>query len=214
MKKTYLYISLVFVVLFHSCKNEDYAWENYTYTAVPVAAVNTAKSALTVPGTANTSFMRIPKPGEPYNPAIEGAEFEFTLNWEGFGKAEVSSIEVYLGFNKAEASPPAYPVVISQPGNLYPGSVQFPLPSRVRATDKLYATVTSFPTTFTLTAADMAAFTGADLTTLAQMDNFLFKFIVVHTDGRRIVGFQENVCDETRGEPGDCRVGVRFRHTP
>ena len=88
---------------------------------------------------------------------------------------------------------------------------QFPLPSRVGTSDKLYETVTQFPKTFTVTAAQLATFTGTNLSTVAQNDYFLFKFILNLKDGRRIVGFQENVCDETRGEVGDCRVGVRFR---
>jgi hypothetical protein len=71
--------------------------------------------------------------------------------------------------------------------------------------------VTAFPKTFTVTAGEMAAFTGVNLSTVGQNDYFLFKFILNLTDGRRIVGFQENVCDEARGEIGDCRVGVRFR---
>jgi hypothetical protein len=213
MKKTILYISLIMLLGFNSCKTKDYAWESWTVTAVPVVTVNTSKSALNVPVTANTSFVKIPKPDSLFDPTIANAEFEYTLNWEGFGKVQVSSIEVYLGFNRAESNPPAYPVPISQPGGLYPSAVQFPLPSRVRATDKLFATVTQFPTTYTLTVGEMAAFTGTDISTIRQNDNFLFKFIINHTDGRRTVGYQENVCDETRGEPGDCRVGVRFRHT-
>jgi len=42
-------------------------------------------------------------------------------------------------------------------------------------------------------------------------DYFLFKFILNLADGRRIVTFFNNICDEARGEPGDCRVGVRFK---
>lgn len=205
MKKLILYTTLATLFAFNSCKTEDYAWDTWTVSAVPVVNVNTSKSALPVPVTANTAFFNL------NNPNLADAEFEFTLDWEGFGKAEVSSIEVYLGFNRAETNPPVYPIAISQPGGLYPSGIQFPLPSRVRATDKLYATITSFPATIMLTAAQMADFTGANLATVNPNDNFLFKFIINHTDGRRIVGFQENVCDETRGEPGDCRVGVRFR---
>lgn len=188
-----------------SCKKKDYDWENFTYTAVPLVKVNTAKSALPTVATANTSFFNLSDPN------LANQEFEFTLNWEGFGKAEVASINVYLGFNLAEASPPAYPIVISQPGGLYPSGIQFPVPSRVSTGDKLYSTVTTFPTTITLTAAQLAAFTGTLLGNVKRNDNFLFKFTVKHKDGREIVGFQENVCDENRGEIGDCRVGVRFR---
>lgn len=196
---------MVLVMVLHSCKTKSYDWENYTFTAVPVVKVNTAKSALPTVSTANTSFFNLSDPN------LAGEVFEFTLNWEGFGKAEVSSIDVYLGYNLAETSPPAYPITISQPGGQYPSGIQYPLPSRVASGDKLYQTVTTFPATFTVTAAQMAAFTGTNLAVAKQNDNFLFKFIVNLKDGRQIVGFQENVCDESRGEIGDCRVGVRFR---
>ena len=95
MKKHFLYICLLTLALFNSCKKEEYVWDTWTYTAVPVVTVNTAKSQGAVPVTANTSFIKIPKPTELYDPSVATAEFEFTLNWEGFGKAEVSSIEVY-----------------------------------------------------------------------------------------------------------------------
>ncbi|GAB3491820.1 hypothetical protein GCM10027341_05250 [Spirosoma knui] len=206
MKKSLLYLSLLLLIGLDACKTEDYVWENWAYTAVPLVAVNTAKSALPTLATANTSFFDLGAAN------LASQEFEYTLKWEGFGKAEVTSIDVYLGFNKAAATGnPAYPIVVSQPGGLYPSVTQYPLPSRVGASDKLYATVTEFPKTFTITAAQMATFTGANLSTVAQNDYFLFKFILNLKDGRRIAGFQENVCDEARGEVGDCRVGVRFR---
>jgi hypothetical protein len=189
-----------------SCKKKTYDWENYSFTAVPVVKVNTAKSALPTVSTANTSFFNL-------NDAnLANEQFEFVLTWEGFGKAEVASIDVYLGFNLAEATNlPVYPIVISQPGGLYPDRFQYPLPSRIGSNDKLYKTVTTFPETFTLTAAQLAAFTGTNLANVKVNDNFLFKFVVKMKDGREVVGFQENVCDESRGEIGDCRVGVRFR---
>lgn len=206
MKKSILYLSLLLLIVLDACKTENYVWENWSYTAVPLVAVNTAKSALPTIATANTSFFDLGAAN------LGSQEFEYTLNWEGFGKAEVASIEVYLGFNKAAATGnPAYPIVVSQPGGLYPSVTQYPLPSRVGASDKLFATVTEFPKTFTTTAAQMATFTGVNLSTVAQNDYFLFKFILNLKDGRRIAGFQENVCDEARGEVGDCRVGVRFR---
>ncbi|MGF7218702.1 hypothetical protein GGR92_004881 [Spirosoma lacussanchae] len=206
MRAILICCSLLGLIALDSCKTENYVWENWSYTAVPLVAVNTTKSALPTVSTANTSFFAL-------NDAdLPNQVFEYTLRWEGFGKAEVNSIDVYLGFNKAAATGnPAYPIVLSQPGGLYPSVTQFPLPSRVGATDKLYETVTQFPKTFTVTAAQLAAFTGVNLSTVAQNDYFLFKFILNLKDGRRIAGFQENVCDEARGEVGDCRVGVRFR---
>ncbi|QIP12399.1 hypothetical protein G8759_07040 [Spirosoma aureum] len=206
MKKIILYFLLLLVVGLDACKTEDYVWENWSYTAVPLVAVNIAKSALPTVSTANTSFFDLGAAN------LATQEFEYTLKWEGFGKEEVTSIDVYLGFNKAAATGnPAYPIVLSQPGGLYPSVTQYPLPSRVGTSDKLYETVTQFPKTFTVTAAQLAAFTGVNLSTVAQNDYFLFKFMLNLKDGRRIAGYQENVCDEARGEVGDCRVGVRFR---
>ncbi len=207
MKRITLYSLLIFLLAMDACKMEDYVWENWSYTAVPLVAVNTTKSALTTIATANTSFFNLSDAA-----TLANQEFEYVLRWEGFGKAEVNSIEVYAGFYKAAATGnPAYPITVSQPGGLYPSVTQFPLPSRVGTADKLYETVTEFPKTFTVTAGQLATFTGTDLTKVAQNDYFLFKFILNLKDGRKIAGFQENVCDEARGEVGDCRVGVRFR---
>lgn len=199
-------ISLLSLVLLDACKTKDYVWENWAYTAVPLVVVNTAKSALPTVATSNTSFFDLGAAN------VGSQEFEYTLTWEGFGKAEVQAIDVYLGFVKAPATGnPAYPIVLSQPGGKYPSVTQFPLPSRVGTTDKLYATITVFPKTFTVTAAQLATFTGTNLSSVVQNDYFVFKFMLTLKDGRRIEGFQENVCDEARGEIGDCRVGVRFR---
>ena len=205
MTKTAIYFLTLACIMAVACKKKTYEWENYSFTAVPVVKVNTAKSALPTVSTSNTSFLNLSDAN------LANEEFEFTLNWEGFGKAEVTTIDLYLGYNPAEASPPAYPILISQPGGLYPDRVQFPLPSRIATADKLYKAVSTFPSTITMKASEMAAFTGASLATAKQNDNFLFKFIVNLKDGRQIVGFQENVCDESRGEVGDCRVGARFR---
>ncbi|GAB3699404.1 hypothetical protein GCM10027592_25450 [Spirosoma flavus] len=206
MKKISLYCSLLAILALDACKTENYVWENWSYTAVPLVAVNTSKSALPTLATANTSFFDLGASN------LASQEFEYTLKWEGFGKTEVKNIEVYLGFVKAPATGnPAYPIVVSQPGGLYPSVTQFPLPSRVSSADKLFMTVTEFPKVITATAGQMATFTGTDLTKVVQNDYFIFKFILTMTDGRRIEGYQENVCDEARGEVGDCRVGVRFR---
>lgn len=206
MKTIIICCCLLGILALDACKTENYVWENWSYTAVPLVAVNTTKSVLPTVSTANTSFFAL---GEA---DLANQVFEYTLKWEGFGKAEVNSIEVYLGFNKAPATGnPAYPIILSQPGGVYPSVTQFPLPSRVGAADKLYETVTQFPKTFTVTAGQLATFTGVNLSSVAPNDYFLFKFILNLKDGRRIAGFQENVCDEARGEVGDCRVGVRFR---
>jgi len=204
MKKNYFFTCMLSLLLLGACKTEDYDWENWSYTAVPLVTVNTAKSAFPIVSTANTAYFNLA------DPDLANEEFEYVLDWEGFEREEVSSIEVYLSFAGAEATPPAYPVTVSQPGGLYPRVPMFPLPSRVGSSDVLYTTVTEFPATITATAAEMAAFTGKDLATVKKNDYFIYKFIVNLADGRRIVGLQENVCDESRGEVGDCRVGVRF----
>lgn len=205
MKHFIIIAASLLMITLTSCKKEQYEWENYKYTAVPLADVNIAKSALPTYLATKTSFFNLKDPN------IANEEFEFTLNWEGFGKETVTSIEVYTSYNKKEANSPAYPVVISNPGNQYPNIFQFPLPSIVRPTEKLYETVTVFPKTYTFTAAQLAAITGTDLKTVEVNDYILFKFILNLADGRRIVTFFNNICDESRGEPGDCRVGVRFK---
>lgn len=205
--KNYVVLFIAFSLMaFSSCSEKAYEWEAYEYTAVPVVSVNTAKSALPTVGSANVSFFNLKDPN------VANQQFEFTLNWEGFNRETASSIEVYVSFNKKESSVPAYPIVINYPGNQYPNIYQFPLPSIVGKNDKLFETVTSFPKTYTFTAAQLAAATGTNLSTVAVNDYFLFKFIVNLNDGRRIVTFFNNICDESRGEPGDCRVGVRFKN--
>jgi len=206
MKKYYIYAAFMFFAAFASCKTEDYEWENWTYTAVPIVQVNTAKSALPTQQTGNVSFFNLKDPN------VANQEFEFTLDWEGFDRVEVSSIEVYVNYTAHTGTAPLYPIAISSPGNQYPSQSQFPLPSTVGTSDKLYETVTTFPKTYTLTAGQLAQITGTNLSTVKANDYFLFKFILNLSDGRRIVGFQDNVCDESRGEPGDCRVGVRFKN--
>lgn len=206
MKNFLLAISFILLGL-TACKKVHYEWEDYTFTAVPVVTIDTTKTAspTVTRQTAKVSFFNL----KDVNLANE--QFSFNLNWEGFGKAEVKSIEVYTSFNKAESSVPAYPIVISSPGNQYPNIAQFPLPSLVGTNDKLLETVTTFPKVYTYTAAQLATLNGVALSSAAVNDYFLFKFILNLTDGRRIVTFFNNICDESRGEPGDCRTGVRFK---
>ena len=188
-----------------ACKKAHYEWEDYQYTAVPIVTIDTTKSALATRQSGKVAFFNL-------NDANLASEaFSFTLEWAGFDKVEVTSIEVYNSYNKAEASVPAYPLVISTPGNQYPNIAQFPLPSIVGSSDHLYETVTDFPKTYTFTAAELATLNNVTLSTVAVNDYFLFKFILNLSDGRRIVTFYNNICDEARGEPGDCRVGVRFK---
>lgn len=188
-----------------SCKRTDYEWEQYQYTAVPIITIDTTKTALPTRQAGKVAFFNL------NDTDLANQEFAFTLNWEGFGKVSVTSIEVYASYNKAESSVPAYPLVISSPGNQYTNIAQFPLPSIVGANDKLYETVTTFPKSYSFTAAQLATINNVSLASVAVNDYFLFKFILNLEDGRRVVTFFNNICDESRGEPGDCRVGVRFK---
>ncbi|WP_246197684.1 hypothetical protein [Chitinophaga agrisoli] len=209
MKLSIKHIGLVLLIAtwgFHGCKKVNYEWENYQYTAVPIVIVDTTKTALPTRQAGKVAFFNLK------DTDLANEQFAFSLNWEGFGKARVTSIEVYASYNKAEASVPAYPLVISQPGNQYPNIAQFPLPSIVGTTDHLYETVKDFPKNYSFTAAQLAAMNQVNLADVKVNDYFLFKFILNLDDGRRTVTYFNNVCDEARGEPGDCRVGVRFKN--
>jgi hypothetical protein len=197
---------LVIIIVLLGCKKAHYEWEDYQYTAVPVVTVDTTKTALPTRQAGKVAFFNLK------GADVASQEFAFTLDWAGFDKATVTSIEVYTTYNKAESSVPAYPLVISSPGNQYTNIAQFPLPSIVGSGELLYETVTTFPKTFSFTAAQLATINNVDLSTVGVNDYFLFKFILNLGDGRRIVSFYNNICDEARGEPGDCRVGVRFKN--
>jgi len=205
MKNLILSITCVLLAL-SACKKVDYEWEDYTYTALPLVTVDTAMSALPTRQTAKVSFFNL------RDPNVANQRFSFTLDWVGYGKATVASIEVYNSFNKAESSVPAYPIVMSYPGGMYPNIAQFPLPGNLNATDKLYETVTTFPKTYTFTAAQLATLAGINLSSVAVNDYFIFKFVLNLTDGRRIAAYFSNVADESRNEFGDPRTGVRFKN--
>jgi len=204
MKKI-IFGALICVIGFSACKTEDYEWEDYKYTAAPRATIDTAKSALPTRQAAKVSFFNL------RDPNFANEQFSFSLYYDDFGLATVSSIEVFASFNKAEASVPAYPIVISSPGNQYPNIFQFPLPSVVGPSEVLFDKATTFPKVYTFTPSQLLAITGTSLSSVAVNDYFLFKFIINLTDGRRIITFTNNICDESRGEPGECRVGVRFK---
>lgn len=200
------YLLIAILIISFGCEKEHYDWEDYTYTAVPVVTIDTTKTALPTRQSGKVAFFNLKDPN------VANQEFAFTLDWAGFDKATVTSIEVYATYNKAESSVPAYPLVISSPGNQYPNIAQFPLPSIVGTGEKLYETVTTFPKTFSFTAAQLAEINNVNLSAVGVNDYFLFKFIVNLGDGSRTVTFYNNICDEARGEPGDCRVGVRFKN--
>lgn len=201
-----IFILSILMICVGACKKAHYEWEDYQYTGVPIVTIDTTKSALATRQAGKVVFFN------KKDVNLASQQFSFTLEWAGFNKVTVTSIEVYNSYNKAESSVPAYPLVISSPGNQYTNIAQFPLPSIVGTNDHLYETVTEFPKTFNFTAAELAALNNVDLSAVAVNDYFLFKFIVNLSDGRRVVTFYNNICDESRGEPGDCRVGVRFKN--
>jgi len=197
---------LIALLLTNSCKDVTYDWERYRIAATPKVTINTEKSALPTYQTANVSFFNLADP----NYATE-QEFEWTLDYyDANGRAHARSIDVYVSFNRRESTPPPYPIVLSLAG-VWPNIRQFPLPSTITSRDLLLETVTEFPKTFTFTPAELAAITGIELSTVEPNDYFLFKFAITQADGTRIVQFQDNACDESRGEPCDCRTGVRFK---
>ncbi|WPQ62997.1 hypothetical protein SIO70_32035 [Chitinophaga sancti] len=201
-----IFILSILMICVGACKKAHYEWEDYQYTGVPIVTIDTTKSALPTRQAGKVVFFN------KKDVNLASQQFSFTLEWAGFNKVTVTSIEVYNSYNKAESSVPAYPLVISSPGNQYTNIAQFPLPSIVGTNDHLYETVIEFPKTFNFTAAELAALNNVDLSAVAVNDYFLFKFIVNLSDGRRVVTFYNNICDESRGEPGDCRVGVRFKN--
>ena len=206
-KRCFLYVIItVSASLANSCKDVDYDWEQYKIAATPKVTINTDKSALPTYQTANVSFFNLADPD-----FATSQEFEWTLDYyDAGGRVQAESVEVYISFNRAESSPPAYPITLSLAG-VWPNIRQFPLPSTIRSTDMLYEVVTEFPKTYTHTPVQLAEIVGIDLDTVEPNDYFLFKFAITMSDGTRIVQFQDNACDESRGEPCDCRTGVRFK---
>jgi hypothetical protein len=207
MKKYLIAGALIWMSI--SCKTVDYEWENFKYAATPKVTLNAAASALPTFEKAKVSFFNLADPEY-----ATRQKFEWTLDYyDANGRSKAAEIEVYLGFNRREGTVPVFPIVLS-PAGVHPNERQFPLPSTIRPTDKLYEKVTQFPKTYSLTAAEMASFTGTTLSTIGVNDYFLFKFIITLEDGTRIVQFNDNSCDESRGELCDCRVGVRFKNIP
>lgn len=202
----YLYIGLSMLAL-AGCKTVDYDYETFQYSATPDVTVNTASSALPTYESANVSFFNMKDPTY-----ATSQKFEWELSfYDAEGRAPVKEIEVYISFNKRENNVPVYPIVLSL-AQVHPNSAQFPLPSRITSADKLYETVSTFPKTYSFTAQQLADITGTNLSTVAVNDYFLFKFVVTMEDGTRIVQYDNNSCDESRGELCDCRIGVRFKN--
>lgn len=208
MKKNYILSSLLVLILF-SCKTVDYDWEDFNLTATPKVTVNIDKSALPTFQTAKVSFFNLADPDFASN-----QEFEWELDYyDAEGRAKPLDIEVYVNFYRSENTAPVYPIVLSLAG-VFPTQAQFPLPSQIVSSDRLFDRVTTFPKTYSFTPQQLADITGTDLSTVRVNDYFIFKFVVTMEDGRRIVLFDPKSCDETRGEFCDCRVGARFKNRP
>jgi hypothetical protein len=202
----YLSIGLSILVM-AGCKTVDYDYESFQYAATPNVTVNTASSALPTYESANVSFFNMKDPSY-----ATSQRFEWELSYyDAEGRAPVKEIEVYVSYNKKESNAPVYPIILSLAG-VHPNDRQFPLPSRITSNDKLYETVTEFPKAYSFTAQELADITGINLGSVAVNDYFLFKFVVTMEDGTRIVQYNDNSCDESRGELCDCRVGVRFKN--
>ncbi|MDR7130624.1 hypothetical protein J2X69_002980 [Algoriphagus sp. 4150] len=204
--KPYKYLIAAMILAMGSCKTVDYDYENFIYAATPRVTLNTEVSALPTFQTAKVSFFNLADPEY-----ATSQQFEWELSYyDAEGRAPVSEIEVYVSFNRREGNVPVYPIVLSL-AEVEPNERQFPLPSSIRSTDMLYERVTEFPKSYSFTATELAEITGTDLSTVQVNDYFLFKFIVTMADGTRIVQYNDNSCDESRGELCDCRVGVRFK---
>ncbi|MCH7402309.1 hypothetical protein ACFOUP_03580 [Belliella kenyensis] len=207
MKRIIIFCLLIGFV--SACKTVDYEWENFKYAPTPKVTLDVESSALPTFASAKVSFFNLARPDY-----ATAQTFKWTLDYyDAQGRAGVEAIEVYVGFNRREGVPPVYPIVLSL-AQVHPTERQFPLPSVIRANDRLVERVTEFPKSFSFTPSELAALTSTNLSTVAVNDYFLFKFIVIMEDGTRIVQYNDNSCDESRGELCDCRVGVRFKNIP
>jgi hypothetical protein len=202
----YLYFGLSMLAL-AACKTVDYEYETFQYAATPRVTINTESSALPTYQTANVTFFNM---NDPEFATTQKFEWELSY-YDADGRAPVKEIEVYVSFNKRESNVPVYPIILSL-AQVQPNDRQFPLPSRITSSDMLYETVSSFPKSYSFTAQELADITGTNLETVAVNDYFLFKFVVIMQDGTRIIQYNDNSCDESRGELCDCRVGVRFKN--
>ncbi|MCH7410159.1 hypothetical protein MM239_12190 [Belliella sp. DSM 111904] len=203
-------IILSFIIcLASACKTVDYDWEDFKYAPTPKVTLDVESSALPTFASAKVSFFNMASPDY-----ATSQTFNWTLDfYDAEGRAGVQAIEVFVSFNRREGVPPVYPIVLSL-AQVHPTERQFPLPSMIRPTDRFYERVTEFPKTYSFTPSELAALTEINLSTVAVNDYFLFKFIVIMEDGTRIVQYNDNSCDESRGELCDCRVGVRFKNIP
>jgi hypothetical protein len=143
--------------------------------------------------------------------ALAGSSFEFELRGEDFGQnVPVRAIEVWIGYNNPRITlSTAMTACGVGVGCLYPGAALGPLPVRLGSADRLLRTVTTLPSTVTITPAEAATAVGVPLANLQVNDTFQVKFVVQTEDGRRFDAFHDGICDETRGQVGDCRLVIR-----
>jgi hypothetical protein len=147
-----------------------------------------------------------------FNPtALTASPFEFSLRGEDFGQnVPVKAIEVWIGLNNPRITlSTAMTACGVGVGCLYPGAALGPLPVRLAGTDKLLRTVSTLPATVTITPAEAAQAVGVAAADLKVNDTFQVKFVVQTEDGRRFDAFHDGICDETRGQVGDCRLVIR-----
>ncbi|WP_266364883.1 hypothetical protein [Tellurirhabdus rosea] len=192
MKRTILYLfSLLTWLYLDACQTKDPVLPAAN-GAVAVAKVNTDKAYFDVNNLAN-------------------AEFEFELRGEDFGRnVPVKAIELWVGLNAPRVTLTSSMTACGNGvGCLYPGAALAPLPSRLVASDKLLRTVTTLPSVVNIKASEMATVAGSSLSALRLNDTFLVKFVVQTQDGRRFDAFHDGICDETRGQVGDCRLVIR-----
>ncbi|MGA0556589.1 hypothetical protein ACO2Q8_08060 [Larkinella sp. VNQ87] len=191
--KSFAYLSLLLAafVISDACQTKDPIPEAPA-GAVAVATVNANKAYFDVTNLANT-------------------EFEFQLSGEDFGQGVgVKAIEVWVGLNSPKVTLTASMTACGNGvGCFYPSGSLAPLPSRLTANDKLWKTFSTLPTTVTIKASEAAAAVGVAPTSLVLNDTFQLKFVVQTNDGRRFDAFHDGICDETRGQVGDCRLVIR-----
>lgn len=197
MKKTLIYLFLLvstggIITIAESCQTKD---------PIPLAADGAVAVAEV---NRNKSFFNFSN--------LATADFEFNLRGEDFGRnAKVKSIELWIGYNNPRVTLTAGMTTCGVGVNCaYPNAAYATLPSRLTPPgDRLLRTVESLPSTVNITAAQAAQACGITLASIKSADTFQIKFVVNTQDGRRFDAFHDGICDETRGQVGDCRLVIR-----
>ncbi|MFC5408061.1 hypothetical protein ACFPMF_01980 [Larkinella bovis] len=188
---TYIALFMVGLVISDACQTKD------PIPLAPAGAVAVAKV------NANKAYFDIN--------SLATTDFEFELKGEDFGQGVgVKAIEVWVGLNNPKIALAASMTACGNGvGCLYPSGALAPLPSRLAASDKLWKTFSSLPATVSIKATEAAAAVGVQPASLLVNDTFQLKFVVQTNDGRRFDAFHDGICDETRGQVGDCRLVIR-----